>query len=55
MIVDDSKSIILKIENYLEKLGYKDTHSFSTGKDALSGYKKTAKGKSYNSTGYGLA
>lgn len=43
MIVDDSKSIILKIENYLEKLGYKDTHSFTTGKEALSGYKKLLK------------
>jgi len=43
MIIDDSKSIILKIENYLEKLGYHDTHSFSTGKEALSGYKKLLK------------
>lgn len=43
MIIDDSKSIILKIENYLEKLGYKDTHSFTTGKEALSGYKKLLK------------
>ena len=43
VIVDDSKSIILKIENYLEKLGYKNTHSFSTGKDALNGCKKLLK------------
>lgn len=43
MIVDDSKSILLKIQNYLEKLGYNDTHSFSTGKEALSGYKKLLK------------
>jgi len=40
IIIDDSKSIVLKIENYLEKLGYADTHSFFTGKDAVSGYKK---------------
>lgn len=43
VIVDDSKSIILKIENYLEKLGYKNTHSFSTGQDALNGCKKLLK------------
>ncbi len=43
IIIDDSKSIVLKIENYLEKLGYKNTHSFSTGKDALVGCKKLLK------------
>jgi CheY-like chemotaxis protein len=43
MVVDDSKSILLKIQTYLEKLGYKDTHTFSTGKEALSGYKKMLK------------
>ena len=43
IIIDDSKSIILKIENYLEKLGYKNTHSFSTGKDAIDGCKKLLK------------
>ena len=43
MIIDDSKSILLKIQTYLEKLGYKDTHTFSTGKEALSGYKKLLK------------
>jgi len=43
IIIDDSKSIVLKIENYLEKLGYKNTHSFSTGKDALTGCKKLLK------------
>lgn len=43
VIVDDSKSIILKIESYLDKLGYKNTHSFSTGKDALNGCKKLLK------------
>ncbi len=43
IIIDDSKSIVLKIENYLDKLGYKNTHSFSTGKDALAGCKKLLK------------
>lgn len=43
IIIDDSKSIILKIENYLEKLGYKNTQSFSTGKDAIDGCKKMLK------------
>jgi CheY-like chemotaxis protein len=43
IIIDDSKSIVLKIENYLEKLGYKNTKSFSTGKDAIDGCKKLLK------------
>jgi len=43
IIIDDSKSIILKIESYLEKLGYKNTHSFSTGKSAIDGCKKLLK------------
>lgn len=43
VIVDDSKAIIVKIENYLEKLGYKNTYSFSTGKSAIAGCKKLLK------------
>ena len=43
LIVDDSKAIVLKIENYLERLGYKNTKSFLTGKDALDGCKRLLK------------
>jgi CheY-like chemotaxis protein len=43
IIIDDSKSIVLKIKNYLEKLGYKNTQSFSNGKDAIDGCKKLLK------------
>ncbi|HEY8109297.1 MAG TPA: response regulator [Candidatus Nitrosotenuis sp.] len=43
IIIDDSKSIVMKIETYLAKLGYKNTRSFSTGKDALDGCKKLLK------------
>lgn len=43
IIVDDSKAIVLKIQNHLNNLGYEKTHSFYTGNDALSGCKKILK------------
>jgi CheY-like chemotaxis protein len=35
VIVDDSKSVIIKIENYLKKLGYNNIISYETGKEAI--------------------
>ena len=43
IIVDDSKAIVLKIQNHLSNLGYENTHSFYTGNDALLGCKKLLK------------
>lgn len=43
IIVDDSKSIILKIQGYLNNLGYSNVHSFYTGNDGLAGCKKMLK------------
>ena len=43
VIVDDSKSVILKLENYLKKLGYGEIISFETGKDAIKGCQKLIK------------
>ena len=43
VIVDDSKSIIMKIQGYLTNLGYENTHSFYTGNDGLAGCKKLLK------------
>ena len=43
VIVDDSKSVIIKLQGYLKQLGYKDTISFNTGKEAISGCKKLVK------------
>ena len=43
IIVDDSKAIVLKIQGYLENLGYTNTHSFYTGNDGLTGCKKLLK------------
>jgi CheY-like chemotaxis protein len=40
VVVDDSPAILLKISSHLEKLGYKDIHTFKTGKEALSACKK---------------
>ena len=40
VIVDDSPSITLKLNNYLQKLGYKDIHTFGDGKSALESIKK---------------
>ncbi|MDC8438140.1 MAG: response regulator [Candidatus Nitrosotenuis sp.] len=43
IVVDDSKAIILKLENHLENLGYKNIHVFSKGNDALKEAKKLLK------------
>jgi len=40
VIVDDSESIVIRLKNYLKKLGYDNTVSFSTGKDAIKESKK---------------
>jgi len=40
VIIDDSKAIALKLQNYVEKLGYSEIHVFENGKDALKGCKK---------------
>ena len=43
VIVDDSESIVIKLQNYLKKLGYNNTVSFGTGKDAINECKKMFK------------
>ena len=43
VIVDDSKSVIIKLQGYLKQLGYNDTVSYNTGKDAIKGCKKLIK------------
>lgn len=43
VIVDDSKAIVVKIQNHLNNLGYTNIHTFYTGNDALSGCKKLLK------------
>jgi CheY-like chemotaxis protein len=43
VIVDDSKSVIIKLENYLKKLGYASIKSFETGKEAIKESQKLIK------------
>lgn len=43
IVVDDSKAIVVKIQNHLANLGYTNTHTFYTGNDALEGCKKLLK------------
>lgn len=43
VIVDDSKAIVLKIQNYLKKLGFTNTMPFYTGNDALAKSRKILK------------
>lgn len=43
VIVDDSKAITIKLENYLKKLGYNALTSYETGKDGITGCKKLIK------------
>jgi CheY-like chemotaxis protein len=43
VIVEDSKAVILKVQSYLKKLGYNDTISFESGKDAIKGCKELFK------------
>jgi CheY-like chemotaxis protein len=43
IVVDDSKAIVLKLEGYLNNLGYSNIISFYTGNDGLAGCKKLLK------------
>ena len=40
VIIDDSKSIAMKLKTYAEKLGYSEIHVFENGKDGVKGCKK---------------
>ncbi len=40
VVVDDSPAITLKLNDYLQKLGYKDVHTFTDGQSALKSIKK---------------
>ncbi len=40
IIIEDSKAIVLKLQNYLDNLGYKDYISFQTGKEGINSCKK---------------
>lgn len=43
IVIDDSRAIVLKIQGYLNNLGYSNTHSFYTGNEGLAGCKKMLK------------
>src|SRR5690242_20647269 len=43
VVVDDSPAITLKLNDYLQKLGYKDIHTFADGQSALKSIKKLIK------------
>jgi CheY-like chemotaxis protein len=40
VVIDDSPSITIKLNSYLQKLGYKDIHTFGDGKNAIKYVKK---------------
>ena len=40
VIIDDSRAIAIKLQNYVEKLGYFEIHVFENEKDTVKGYKK---------------
>ncbi len=40
VIVDDSPSITMKLNSYLQKLGYKNVYTFNNGKEAIQSIKK---------------
>ena len=40
VIIDDSKAITMKLQNYVEKLGYSEIYVFENGKDGIKGCKK---------------
>ena len=40
VIIDDSKAVVMKLQNYVEKLGYSEIHVFENGKDGVKGCKK---------------
>jgi CheY-like chemotaxis protein len=40
VIIDDSQAVAMKLQNYVEKLGYSEIHVFENGKDGVKGCKK---------------
>ncbi|MBA4718108.1 MAG: response regulator [Nitrosopumilus sp.] len=40
VIIDYSKAVAMKLQNYVEKLGYSEIYLFENGKDAVKGCKK---------------
>jgi len=40
VIIDDSEAIVMKLQNYVKKLGYSEIHVFKNGKDGVKGCKK---------------
>ena len=40
VIIDDSQAIAMKLQTYVEKLGYSEIHVFKNGKDAVKGCNK---------------
>ena len=40
VIIDDSKAIVMKLQNHVKKLGYSEIHVFENGKDGVTGCKK---------------
>jgi len=40
VIIEDSKSVAMKLQNYVKKLGYSEIHVFENGKDGVKGCKK---------------
>ena len=40
VIIDDSQAIAMKLQNYVEKLGYSEIHVFENGKDGVKGCEK---------------
>ncbi len=43
LIIDDSKAITMKLQNYVEKLGYKETLLAHNGKEGIAGHQKLIK------------
>ena len=40
IIIEDSEAVVMKLENYLEKLGYRDYTNYHTGKEGIKECKK---------------
>jgi len=40
LMIEDSKAVVIKLKNYLEKLGYSDCTSYQTGKEGIKECKK---------------
>jgi len=40
VIIEDSKAVAMKLQNYVKKLGYSEIHVFDNGKDGVKGCKK---------------